>query len=73
MRQFTQVSISPWANPYNGATGTGQKYYTASAPKQPMYRRTVALPAPKFFYPGVEQVVADSDEEAGMYTCVIFN
>ena len=73
MRQFTQVSISPWANPFNGATGTGQNYYTSSAPKQPTYRRMVAPPAPIFFHPEVEQVVGESDNEDGMYTCVILD
>jgi hypothetical protein len=71
MRQFTEVSISPWANPFNGAVGTGQNYYTSSAPKQPVFRRLVAPPAPKFFHPGVEQVADDSDDEAGMYTCIM--
>lgn len=73
MRQFAQVSISPWANPYNGATGTGQNYYTSSAPKQPVYRRIAAPPAPIFFHPDVEQVVGESDKEDGMYICVIFD
>lgn len=67
MRQFDTVSISPWANPFNGAIGTGQNYYTATLPK-PVYRRIVAPVAPKFSYPGVEQVIDDSDDnddEAG--------
>lgn len=75
MRQFTTVSISPWANPYNGAQGTGQNYYTASVPK-PVYRRIVAPPAPKFLYPGVEQVIGDSDDsdnEAGRCRYVVID
>jgi hypothetical protein len=67
MRQFATVSISPWANPYNGATNTGQNYYTSSATKQPVYRRSVA-PPPRFNYPGVEQVIDVSDEESGRCT-----
>ena len=65
MRQFANVSISPWANPYNGATNTGKNYYTSSVPQQPIYRRIVAPPPPIFFHPGVEQVI-DDDDEAGM-------
>jgi hypothetical protein len=68
MRQFTEVSISPWQNPYNGAIGTGQKYYTSGAPKHPVYRYPVAPPPPKFFHPGIEQVI---DDEAGTYRCVM--
>ncbi|KAL5121431.1 hypothetical protein ACEQ8H_000502 [Pleosporales sp. CAS-2024a] len=63
MRSFPHVSISPWANPQNGAVGTGQKYYTSSASKQPVYRCTVTLPAPTFFHPAVEQVI--DDDESG--------
>lgn len=66
MRQFPKVSISPWANPYNGAVNTGQSYYTATAPKQPAYWRNVAAPPVKFSYAGVEQVIDDIDDEAGM-------
>jgi hypothetical protein len=65
-RQFANVSISPWRNPYNGAIGTGQNYYTSTVPKQPVLRR-LELPPAKFIYPGVEQVIDESDdEEAGM-------
>jgi hypothetical protein len=71
MRQFTQVSISPWANPYNGAIGTGQNYYTSSAPKKPVYQRLVTLPQAHFSHPEIEQVDDDNDDEAGMYMCVI--
>jgi hypothetical protein len=66
MRHFQTVSISPWANPYNGAVNTGHNYYTAStSPKQPVYHRIVAPPAPQFFHPDVEQVADDSDDESG--------
>jgi hypothetical protein len=64
-RQFANVSISPWANPYNGAVGTGHNYYTSAVAK-PVFRR-LAVPPTKFSYPGVQQVIDDSDdEEAGM-------
>jgi hypothetical protein len=66
-RQFASVSISPWANPYNGAVNTGHNYYTSSVPKQPVYRRIVAPPPAKFFHPGIQQVVDDDDDENGMY------
>jgi hypothetical protein len=65
MRQFATVSISPWRleNPYNGTVNTGQNYYTAaSSAKQLDYRRIVALPAPQFYHPGVQQVADDSED-----------
>ena len=62
MRQFQNISISPWANPYNGdaAASTAKSYYapaTAPQPYQPLLRRP-----PTFFHPDVVQVV---DEEGG--------
>jgi hypothetical protein len=71
MRQFDNVSISPWANPYASAgTNTGKNFYaTATQPQaQPVYRRVVA-PTPKFSYTGVAQVIDDKsshDDQAGM-------
>lgn len=61
MQRFTTVSYANWENPYTGATGTGQSFYTTSVPK-PVYRRIVAPSAPKFSYPGVVQVIGDSDD-----------
>jgi hypothetical protein len=71
MRSFATVSISPWANPYNGAVNTGHNYYTATPPK-PVYRRIVAPPAPTFFHPGIEQVIDDIDDDAGRCRKVMF-
>jgi hypothetical protein len=65
-RQFANVSISPWANPFNGAVNTGHNYYTSTVPKQPLYLRAVTLPVPKFVYPGIKQIVGDDDNESGM-------
>ena len=48
MRQFADVSISPWANPYsNSDSNTGRNFYaTATVPQpQTLYRRVV-LPDP---------------------------
>lgn len=71
MRQFANVSISPWANPYNGTpTKPGQSYYTAatSPPVHTGYSRIVLPPAPVFLHPGVEQVIGEDsdDDQAGM-------
>jgi hypothetical protein len=73
MRQFTTVSISPWANPYNGDVGAGQNFYGSSGkPQQPAYRRIVLPPAPVFYHAGVEQMIEDGgddvedDEDSGM-------
>jgi hypothetical protein len=71
MRQFANVSISPWANPYSGAaTNTAKNFYATAAAtpqKQPVYRRIVA-PPPIFYNTGVEQVIDDEsdDGQAGM-------
>jgi hypothetical protein len=71
MRQFENVSISPWANPYsNGGTNTGKNFYaTATAPMaQPVYRRVVP-PTQKFSYTGVAPVVDEKSsdgDQAGM-------
>lgn len=73
MRQFANISYSPWANPYTGPTNTGKDFYGSSGPSpQPVYRRIVLPPAPIFYHPGVEQVIDedsddDDDDEAGMY------
>jgi len=71
MRQFANVSYSPWAYPYSAPTNTGKDFYgTSSTPQQPAYRRIVLPPAPIFYHPGVEQVIGDSDDdesEAGTY------
>lgn len=75
MRQFANVSYSPWANPYAsslkpGQTYSGQSYYqTPGTAQQPTYRRIVLPPAPVFYHPGIEQVIEPSDDEdnAGMY------
>jgi len=60
MRQFQNVSISPWANPYSAdATASAGKGYhapaTAPQPYQPLLRRP-----PTFFHPDVVQI---ADEE----------
>jgi hypothetical protein len=71
MRQFDNVSISPWANPYAGPnTNTGKNFYATAPqpPAQPLYRRVVA-PPPKFSYTGVAHVIDDKrtdDDQAGM-------
>jgi hypothetical protein len=69
MRQFANISYSPWANPYTGPASTGKDFYGAPSPPQPVYRRIVLPPAPTFYHPGIEQVIEDSsddDSEAGM-------
>jgi hypothetical protein len=74
MRQFAEVSISPWRLPYGAnpqnATGARQSYSMSPTPPQPVYRRVVLPPPPIFYHPDVEQVVDDSSEDdadAGMY------
>ncbi len=44
MRTFTEVSISPWANPYTGENA-GKNFYATIPQAQPLYRRVV-LPPP---------------------------
>ena len=74
MRQFANVSISPWANPYSGtATNPGKSFYATAVSPQPQiaYRRIVAPPAPTFSYAGVKQVVGEESDngdhgQAGM-------
>lgn len=67
MRQFANVSISPWAtSPYSSGPGAAKSIYAAPAPtpQQHMYRRIVLPPAPVFYHPQVEQVVGeDSDDD----------
>jgi hypothetical protein len=47
------------------AANTAQNYYTAvSSPKQSLYRRIVAPPAPQFSHPGVQQVADGSGDES---------
>ena len=47
MRQFADVSISPWANPYSAnGTNTGKNFYVTASLPQPLYRRVVLPPAP---------------------------
>lgn len=68
MRQFPNVSISPWRLPYatggatgaTGATGGKNFYSNLNSPPQPLYRRP---PPPVFYHPGVEQVVGESDDD----------
>jgi len=69
MRQFENVSISQWANPYaSGGTNTGKNFYaTATTPKpqQPVYRRVVP-PTPVFSYTQVVDKKSSNAEQAGM-------
>jgi hypothetical protein len=80
MRQFANVSISPWAiNPYGASTPqtpqTAQKnpYQVSTYPPQPIYRRIVLPPAPVFYHPDVEQVIEANDhvDDAGKLLCEI--
>ena len=70
MRQFTNVSISPWANPYTGTVESAKPSYYQPPPAAPLYRRVVVPAAPVFFHPEVEQLIGPEDEEMqpGMYT-----
>ncbi|KAH7383944.1 hypothetical protein BKA66DRAFT_89190 [Pyrenochaeta sp. MPI-SDFR-AT-0127] len=65
MRQFAQVSISPWANPYTGAAAApGKSFYATTTPQPLAYRRIVLPPDPIFYHPDIEQVKGeDSDDD----------
>lgn len=69
MRQFANVSYSPWANPYTSGPNAGKNIY-AAPPQQPVFRRVVTLPPePVFYHPEVEHVVdeeSDDDSQEGM-------
>lgn len=76
MRQFTNVSISPWSNPYGSpAINNGQNFYaapTAPQPPLPLLRRIPPPPPATFSHPDVEQAIDDEsseddqDDQAGM-------
>jgi hypothetical protein len=70
MRQFPNVSYSPWANPYTGAVESGRPAYYQPPAAAPLYRRVVAPTPPVFFHRGIEQLNDPHDEETlpGVYT-----
>jgi hypothetical protein len=64
--ELSDVSISPWRNPYAASdTNTGRQFY-ATAPviaAQPQYFRTVAPIPPALYALGVTQVIDDDGDD----------
>lgn len=71
--ELSDVSISPWTNPYSSSpANTGRQFYATvpTIPVQPKYTRTIVSIPPVLYSLGVKQVDdsddSDDNDQAGM-------